>query len=100
MSFRPANRTMKLLACGLFLGLLAMLLFVHPSSAEDAATASPPAAVAKPAPPATPACAGPVAAVAETDKYAAVPAVPAVLTNCTPNSGDTAWMLASVALVL
>jgi Amt family ammonium transporter len=96
---------MKLLACGLFLGLLAMLLFVHPSSAEDATTAAPPAAaapaaVAKPAPPATPACAGPVAAVAETDKYAAVPAVPAVLTNCTPNSGDTAWMLASVALVL
>ena len=35
-----------------------------------------------------------------TDKYAAVPAVPAVLTNCTPSSGDTAWMLTSVALVL
>ncbi|MBV8442052.1 MAG: ammonium transporter, partial [Hyphomicrobiales bacterium] len=36
----------------------------------------------------------------ETDKYAAVPAVPAVLTNCTPSGGDTAWMLTSVALVL
>ena len=40
------------------------------------------------------------AAVAETDKYAAVPAVPAVMTNCTPSGGDTAWMLTSVALVL
>ncbi|MBV9704504.1 MAG: ammonium transporter, partial [Methylobacteriaceae bacterium] len=37
------------------------------------------------------------AAVAETDKTAAVPAQ---LKGCTPNSGDTAWMLASVALVL
>src|SRR3979490_3162209 len=27
-------------------------------------------------------------------------AAKAVLTNCTPNSGDTAWMLTSVALVL
>jgi Amt family ammonium transporter len=82
-----------------------MLLFVHPSSAEDTTTAAPPAAAApaaaaKPAPPAPPACAGPAAAVAETDKYAAVPASPGVLTNCTPNSGDTAWMLTSVALVL
>ena len=31
-----------------------------------------------------PACAAAVAAVDATDKYAAVPAVPAVLTNCTP----------------
>ena len=106
MSLRPVNRTMKLLACGLFLGLLAMLLFVHPSSAEDATPAAPaaaaaaPAAAAKPAPPAPPACAAPSAAVAETDKYAAVPASPGVLTNCTPSSGDTAWMLTSVALVL
>ncbi len=106
MSLRPVNRTMKLLACGLFLGLLAMFLFVHPSSAEDATPAAPaaaaaaPAAAAKPAPPAPPACAAPSAAVAETDKYAAVPASPGVLTNCTPSSGDTAWMLTSVALVL
>ncbi len=29
------------------------------------------------------------------------PAVPAVMTNCTPSdNGDTAWMLTSVALVL
>ena len=61
---------------------------------------APAASAAKPAPPATPACAAGVAAVAETDKYAAVAAVPAVTTNCTPSSGDTAWMLTSVALVL
>jgi len=96
MSFRPANKSCVLLACGLLLGLVATPLFVHPSMAEDATAA----AVAKPAPPATPACAGAVAAIPESDKYAAVPAVPAVLTNCTPNSGDTAWMLTSVALVL
>ena len=111
MSFRLANRTIILLAFGLFLGLFATLLFVRPSSAEDTTTAPPaaaapaaapaaPAAAAKPAPPPAPACAFAVAAVPETEKYAAVPAVPAVVTNCTPNSGDTAWMLTSVALVL
>ena len=64
------------------------------------ACAATPAPSAKPPPPAVPACAGAVAAVPETDKYAAVAAVPAVLTNCTPSGGDTAWMLTSVALVL
>ncbi len=81
-----------------------------PSRAEDApatpaaaATPAPaPAAApaAKPAPPATPACAAAVAAIDATDQYAAVPAVPAVLTKCTPNNGDTAWMLTSMAIVL
>ncbi len=68
-----------------------------PAAAPAAPAAAAPAEAkpaAKPAPPAIPACAG---AVAETDKYAAVPAV---LTNCTPSGGDTAWMLTSVALVL
>ncbi|MGO9418585.1 ammonium transporter, partial [Roseiarcus sp.] len=69
-------------------------------AAAPAAAAPAAAPAAKPAPPATPACAGLTAAVPETDKYAAVPAVPAVLTNCTPSGGDTAWMLTSVALVL
>jgi ammonium transporter, Amt family len=70
-------------------------------AAAPAAPATPaPAKAAKPAPPPTPACAAAVPAVPETDKYAAVPAVPAVLTNCTPSGGDTAWMLTSVALVL
>src|SRR5271166_4683382 len=68
--------------------------------AAPAAAAPSPAASAKPAPPATPACAGAGAAIPETDKFAAVPAVPAILTNCTPSGGDTAWMLTSVALVL
>src|SRR6202161_2551313 len=69
--------------------------------AAPAATAAPAAAAAaKPAPPATPACAGVVAAIPDTDKFAAVPAGPAVLTNCTPSGGDTAWMLTSMALVL
>jgi len=65
-----------------------------------AAAAAPAPAAAKPPPPSVPACAGAVAAIDATDKYAAVPAVPAVLTNCTPNSGDTAWMLTSMAIVL
>ncbi len=71
-----------------------------PAAAAPAAAAPAAPAAAKPAPPSTPACAAGSAAVPATDKYAAVAAVPAVLTNCTPNSGDTAWMLTSVALVL
>ncbi len=72
-----------------------------PAAAAPAAAApAAPAPSAKPPPPATPACAAASAAVPETDKYAAVAAVPAVLTNCTPSGGDTAWMLTSVALVL
>jgi Amt family ammonium transporter len=61
-----------------------------PAAATPAATPSP--AAAAPAAPA-PAAAAPAAA--------APPACSAtVLTKCTPNSGDTAWMLTSVALVL
>jgi Amt family ammonium transporter len=63
-----------------------------PAAAPEAAAA--PAAAAKPAPTAPPACS---AEIPETDKTADVPAV---LTNCTPSGGDTAWMLTSVALVL
>ena len=54
-------------------------LMAHPALAADAAV---PAAAAVPAPPPPPACGG------------------SVLTKCTPNGGDTAWMLTSVALVL
>ncbi len=76
-----------------------------PSAAATPAATPAPAAVAatpavKPPPPAVPACAAAVGAVDATDKYAAVPAVPGILTNCTPSGGDTAWMLTSVALVL
>jgi Amt family ammonium transporter len=106
------------LAAAVFIGLApaaALAQAAAPATSEAPAAATPaapaaeapaapaaatPAASAKPAPPATPACAPALAAVAETDKSAAVPAVPAVLTNCTPSGGDTAWMLTSVALVL
>jgi ammonium transporter, Amt family len=72
----------------------------EPAATPAPAAAAPAPAAAKPPPPPVPACAAAVAAVDATDKYAAVPAVPAVLTNCTPNSGDTAWMLTSMAIVL
>src|SRR6202522_743899 len=98
------------LATATFIGLAAPAAVAqdNPAAAPAAPAAAPAApamapaaaAAAKPAPPATPACAGPVAAIPETDKFAAVPAVPAVLTNCTPSGGDTAWMLTSMALVL
>jgi len=59
------------------------------------------AAHAQQAAPATP---GPAAAAPVAAAPAAPPAPPAcggkVLTKCTPDSGDSAWMLASVALVL
>ena len=68
-----------------------------PTPAASAPAAAAPAAAA-PAADATPAAAPAAAA-------AAAPAGPpscsaTVLTKCTPNSGDTAWMLTSVALVL
>jgi Amt family ammonium transporter len=77
-----------------------------PSFADDATptpAASAPAADATPA--ATPAPAAAAAAPAAAAPAAAAPAGPpacsaTVLTKCTPNSGDTAWMLTSMALVL
>src|SRR5712692_2008901 len=66
--------------------MLAGLIVSAPLSDHSTAYAQAPAAA-------------PAAAPAE-----AAPAPPAcdakVLENCTPNSGDTAWMLTSVALVL
>jgi Amt family ammonium transporter len=71
-----------------------------PAASPAAAAAATPAPAATPAGP--PACAAAVAAVpASADgKTPAVAAVPAVLEKCTVNSGDTAWMLTSMALVL
>ena len=109
------SRLVQALAAAVFIGLApaaAVAQTTAPATTDAPAAAAPaapapaaaapaaPAASAKPPPPAVPACAGAVAAVPETDKYAAVAAVPAVLTNCTPSGGDTAWMLTSVALVL
>ena len=67
----------------------------HPSFAQTPAAApAATAAAAKPAPTPPPACS---AEIPETDTTADVPAV---LKNCTPSGGDTAWMLTSMALVL
>ncbi len=73
------------LAGALLLGIVLSLPTWHVSYAEDAPAAATPAAAA-PAPAAPPACDG--------------TANPPVLQNCTPNSGDTAWMLTSMAIVL
>src|SRR4051812_6017488 len=86
MKFKKSSRAGLLaLACGLLLAAFVSLFFIEASLAQ--APATPPAA-------AEPAAAAPAA-------DAAPPACDAkVQTNCTPNSGDTAWMLTSVALVL
>src|SRR5580704_7923345 len=82
--FALAGRLVPLAA----LVLLVSLNFAHAQQAAapapDAAAAAAPAAAA----PAPPACAG------DPDEKKAI------LTKCTVNSGDTAWMLTSVALVL
>jgi Amt family ammonium transporter len=81
-------------AFGLILTLVIGFLLVAPTMAQ---TTPAPDATAQPAQ-AAPAAAAPAA------PPAAAPAPPAcdpkTLTSCTPNSGDTAWMLTSVALVL
>jgi ammonium transporter, Amt family len=77
------------LALGLLLGLfLSMGAFDASYAQAPAAGAAPAAAAAPVAPTPTPACA------ADPDPKKAV------LEKCTANSGDTAWMLTSVALVL
>ena len=89
MMFKKTLRASLLaLLCTLLLGALASVLFANASSAQAPAPTPPAAAApaAAPAPAAPPACDG--------------TAKPPVLENCTPNSGDTAWMLTSVALVL
>src|SRR5215471_1028543 len=83
---KPTRAGLMALALGLLLGLfLSISTFSSPSFAEEAAA---PAAAAPAAEPAPPACA------ANSDPKLAV------LEKCTPNSGDTAWMLTSMALVL
>jgi ammonium transporter, Amt family len=76
------------------LAALAVLIPLSFAVAQQA-PASAPAAPAAPAAAAAPAAdAAPPACVADPDPKKAV------LEKCTPNSGDTAWMLTSVALVL
>src|SRR5215468_2529421 len=73
------------LACGFLLSVFLSFALMNASFAQTPAPApaAPTAAAAEPAPPA---CDG--------------TAKPPVLEKCTPNSGDTAWMLTSMALVL
>src|SRR3954452_17336345 len=79
------------LAFGLLLGLFLSLGAFNASYAQAPAPGAAPAPAATAAPaPATP----PPACAADPDPKKAV------LEKCTPNSGDTAWMLTSVALVL
>jgi Amt family ammonium transporter len=81
------------LAFGILLGLFLSVATYSTSYAQ--APAAPAAA------PAAPAAAAPPAAPAPTPACAADPdPKKAVLEKCSPNSGDTAWMLTSMALVL
>src|ERR1700739_2961841 len=76
------------LAAFIVMTLLGMFLSIaafQPSYAQ-APAAAPAEQAAAPADAAPPACNG--------------SSTPKILENCTPNSGDTAWMLTSVALVL
>src|SRR5882757_3419001 len=83
MTFKkPTRAGLLALVFGLLLGMFLSVSAFTPSSYAEEAAATP-AADAGP-----PACAG------NPDPKKAV------LTDCTPNSGDTAWMLTSMALVL
>jgi Amt family ammonium transporter len=80
---KPSRAGLAALVFGILLGLfLSLSTFTHTSYAEEATPT--PAAATPAAPP--PSCDG--------------TAKPPVLTNCSPNSGDTAWMLTSMAIVL
>ena len=76
---KPSLAGLAALVCGLVFAAFISVVLVDASFAQ---TPAPPAAAAAAAPATPPAC------DAKT------------LTNCTVNSGDTAWMLTSVALVL
>src|SRR3569833_223721 len=78
------------LALGLLLGLFLSIGAFNASHAQTAPGAAP----------AAPAAAAPAAAPAAPKPACDSAAKPPVLTNCTTNSGDTAWMLTSTALVL
>src|SRR5476649_1038646 len=89
MTFKKTSRAGLLaLAFGVLLGLFLSMASFDVSYAQTPA-AAPAAAATPPAPPPPPpACAN------DPDPKKAV------LEKCTPNSGDTAWMLTSMALVL
>ena len=92
MTLKKTSRAGLLaLAFGVLLGLFLSVASFDASYAQTpAAPAAAPAAAAAPPAPAAP----PPACANDPDPKKAV------LEKCTPNSGDTAWMLTSVALVL
>jgi Amt family ammonium transporter len=92
MTYKKSTRAgLVALIFGAVLGITLSVSSV--SSYAQAPAAAPAAAAPEAAKPPEPA-APPPACAADPDPKKAV------LTNCTPNSGDTAWMLTSVALVL
>src|SRR5262249_47683281 len=84
MTFKkPTRAGLVALALAVLFALFLSFSAIDGSYAEEATAA-----------PAAEAAAGPPACAGNPDPKLAV------LENCTPNSGDTAWMLTSVALVL
>jgi Amt family ammonium transporter len=86
MTLKFSRARLGALALGLLLGLF---VSIGANTASYAQTAAP-----------APAAAAPAAAPAAPKPACDASAKPPVLTNCTTNSGDTAWMLTSTALVL
>src|SRR5471030_2515171 len=96
MTLKKSSRAgLAALALGVLLGLFLSMAAYNTSYAQPAPGAAPAAPAAAPtaAPAATPAPPPPACAADPDPKKA-------VLEKCTPNSGDTAWMLTSMALVL
>src|ERR1700729_2200663 len=89
------------LAAAVFIGLAAPAAMAQnsPPSAATATDAAP-AAAAPAAPTAAPSATAPAAAAAPAAPAAPPSCSATVLEKCTSNSGDTAWVLTSVALVL
>src|SRR5215475_7623613 len=81
---KPTRARVMTLMCGLLIAAFISMMFVPTSFAQNQAPSAPTAT----APAAAPAEPPPPACDAKT------------LEKCTPNSGDTAWMLTSMAIVL
>jgi len=100
MTFKFSRAGLMALVFGVLCSLVLSFAVFDIASAQAPATPAPaaaPAATPAPAPAATPApeaAAAPPACASDPDPKKAV------TEKCTPNSGDTAWMLTSVALVL
>jgi Amt family ammonium transporter len=103
---KPSRFAPIVLVFSILLASFALLPTLDAARAQTP-NAAPPATTSPAASPMAPASPAPAAPAATTAVPAAAPA-PATppacdanhLTVCTPNNGDTAWMLASVALVL